>query len=489
VAEINEVLHRLGQAFVAGLREPGYQLTTVDQHGSQSQTFTTAGEPALLGRWNNLDLGNAMAELPGVAGRGLVVEMIGDPDGTYTIHWSRDVPSLPARIVLDESYRLPGHERPPARAPGTTDTGVTDPAVLAEVERLVGEFTARHHPQGYAPGYSEEEILAAEQQLGVRLPEDLRALYRLVQDDSDESGLLDPFVLAPLDVLVGWNRTNHPGYHDGLFDDTVIFDCAPAGHVRRVSSSNGWVTFARDYGMNFAAVDLDPGPLGRAGQVITHGRDVWAPVQYVAASVIDLLRRAIATLDDERPSPPDPEVRVESIAEIPETAQGVVLQTEAPVRLADFEPFTHLRSLVICGQVPLVDLTRSTGLPIERLHLKAARWVRAALPPTLIDLTLSGNDEPAPVAELATLPDLARLDLSRAAVSDIEVIAGFPALRVLTLNGSQWTDLLAAGRLPEQLAAAGLGGPAGVGDAARWLQAFGRAGSFHTLTGGRPPRA
>ncbi|MEU8608353.1 SMI1/KNR4 family protein [Actinoplanes sp. NPDC048791] len=489
MAEIDEVLHRLGQAFVAGLRVPGYQLTTVHQRGTQSQTYTMAGEPAGLGRWNNLDLGNAMAALPGVAGRGLIVEMIGDPDGTYTIHWSRDLLSLPARIVLDENYRLPGHEQPPARAPGTTDTGVTDPVVLAEVERLVGEFTARHHPQGYPPGYSEEEIRAAEQQLGVRLPEDLRALYRLVRDDSEESGLLDPFVLASLDVLVGWNRTNHPGYHDGLFDDMVIFECVPAGHVRRVSSSNGWVTFARDYGMNFAAVDLDPGPLGRAGQVITYGRDVRAPVQYVAASVTDLLRRAIATLDDERPSPPDPEIWVDSIAELPVTAQGVVLRTEAPVRLADFEPCTDLRSLVIRGKVPLVDLTRSAGLPIERLHLEAARWTPAALPPTLLDLTLTGNDEPAPVAELAALPSLARLDLSGAAVSDLEVIATFPALRVLTLNGSQWTDLLAAGRLPEQLAGVGLGGSAGVGDAARWSKSFGRAGGFHTLTGGPPPGA
>ncbi|WP_433553455.1 SMI1/KNR4 family protein [Micromonospora zamorensis] len=483
MTQIGEVLHQLGKAFVAGLTEPGYQLTTVHRHGSQSQTYTMAGEPALLGRWNNLDLNNAMAALRGVAGGGLVVEMIGDPSGPYTIHWSRDVPSLPARIVLDEDYRLPGHELPPARVPGTTDTGVTDPAVLAEVERLVGEFAARHHSQGYATGYSEVEILTAEQHLGLRLPEDLRALYRLIHDDSGESGLLDPFVLAPLDVLVEWNRKNYPGYHDGPFDDAMIFDCMPAGHVRRVSSSNGWVTFARDYGMNFAAVDLDPGPLGRIGQVVTHGRDVWGPVEYVAASVTDLLRRAIATLDNERPSPPGPEIRADKTADLPVTAQGVVLRTEAPVSLAEFEPFTNLRSLVIRGKVPRVDLNRAAVLQIERLHVEAARWKLAALPPSLMDLTLSGNDEPTPVAELATLPNLVRLDLSGAAVSDIDVIATFPALRVLTLNGRQWTELLTSGWKPAQLAAAGLGGSAGVSDAARWSQAFGRESSFYTVTG------
>lgn len=483
MTEIDEVLHRLGKAFVAGLLDPGYQVSTVDSQGHQSRTSTLVGEPALLGRWTDLDLAHAMRALSGVAGRGLVVEMIGDPVGTYTIHWSRDVPSLPARIVLDEHYRLPGHELPPAREPGSIDVGATDPAVLDETARLVGEFVARHHPQGYAAGWSEQEIVAAEQRLGVRLPEDLRALYRLVRDDSGESGLLDPFVLAPLNVLVDWNRRNHPGYHDGPFDDAMIFDCVPAGHVRRVSSSSGWVTFARDYGMNFAAVDLDPGPLGRAGQIVMYGRNVCAPVRYVTASVTDLLRRAIATLGDERPSPPDPEFRVERMADLPVTAQGVVLRTKAPVRIAGVEAFPNLRSVVIRGKASVVDLTGCAELPIERLHVEAARWEIAMLPPTVIDLALSGNDEPTAVSGLAGLPHLVRLDLSEAAVSDIEAIATFPALRVLTLNGAQWTQLLATGGKPVRLAAAGLGGSAGVGDAARWSRAFGHDGSCHTLTG------
>ncbi|MEU4690669.1 SMI1/KNR4 family protein [Actinoplanes sp. NPDC023714] len=479
--EIDEALHRLGKAFVAGLRQPGYQLTTVHARGSESRTYTLAGEPALLGRWNNLDLDHAMAALPGVAGRGMVVEMIGDPDGTYTIHWSRDVPSLPARIVLDEHYRLPGHEVPPARKPGVTGSAATDPAVLAEVGRLVAAFTARHHPAGYAPGWSEEEILDAERQLGVRLPEDLRALYRLVRGDGGESGLLDPFVLVPLNVLLAWNRENHPGYEDGPFDDGMIFDCVPAGHVRRVSSSSGWVTFARDHGMNFAAVDLDPGPLGRIGQVLTYGRDVWAPVAYVAASVTDLLRRAVATLGDERPPAPDPEIRVDDLADLPATAQGVVLNAAGPVRFAAFEPFTDLRSVRVTADSALIDFS----LPIERLHVEAARWELGALPATIVDLTLGGNREPASIAGLERLPDLVRLDLSGAAVADIEVIAALPALRVLTLDGRQWTDLLATGRRPDRLAAARLGGAAGVGDAARWARAFGVASSVRTISGGR----
>ena len=51
----------------------------------------------------------------------LVVEMIGDPNETYTIHWPRDVPSLPARAChgLTGTQR---HDRPSVLAVVTTGT-------------------------------------------------------------------------------------------------------------------------------------------------------------------------------------------------------------------------------------------------------------------------------------------------------------------------------------------------------------------------------
>ncbi|MEU4623468.1 SMI1/KNR4 family protein [Actinoplanes sp. NPDC023801] len=361
-----DVLHRLGSAFVAGLRQPGYQLITAHGHGYQAQAYTREGEPALIGHWPGRDLDEALSALKEIADGVLVIEVVGEPEGRYVIHWTHD--PAPARIVLDEDYRFPGHERPPVRQPGAPDQRPTDPEVLAGMRELVAEFVRRHHQDGYAPGYREDEIRAAEHRLGTRLPEDLRALYRIVHDDREESGLPDPAVVQAVDVL------------------------------------------------------------------------------------------------------------------------------EAPgVSFADLSGLPHLRSIVVHAATGPVDMTIPPGLPVEKVHVVAAGFDPALLAgarppngsPGLRFLTLAGNTAPVSIAALAALPGLLRLDLSGAAVTDIEAIAGFPALRVLVLNERQWTTLLAAGRLPGTLAAVSLAGDAGVAESTRWQKAFGRAATHHTLEGRR----
>lgn len=50
-------------------------------------------------------------------------------------------------------------------------------------------------------------------------------------------------------------------------------DSHPDGHIQKVYSHPGWIPMARDWGGNYIAVDLAPGPLGKWGQVILFGRD------------------------------------------------------------------------------------------------------------------------------------------------------------------------------------------------------------------------
>ena len=50
-------------------------------------------------------------------------------------------------------------------------------------------------------------------------------------------------------------------------------DSQPPGAVQRVYSHASWIPLVRDWGGNYLAIDLAPGPAGKWGQVILFGRD------------------------------------------------------------------------------------------------------------------------------------------------------------------------------------------------------------------------
>ena len=49
--------------------------------------------------------------------------------------------------------------------------------------------------------------------------------------------------------------------------------CQPEGSIQTVYSHPGWIPLVRDWGGNYIAVDLAPGPTGTWGQIIIYGRD------------------------------------------------------------------------------------------------------------------------------------------------------------------------------------------------------------------------
>ncbi len=523
VDEIEAVMHALGSAFAAGITQPGSMQAVVTDSGYCSQTYDAAGNPALIGHWTDPVLSRLFTLRAHVKSReGLqgvfVVEVTATRSGDYVVSYSGDLPSLPARVVFDDGYRYPNHPKPGMRKPSVAanDGRPTDPAVLAEVQVLITEFVERSTqlrgaPPLYTPGYSEAEILAVEERLGVRLPEDLRALYRTIHDDNGESGLLGRFSPASLEQVVTWYHEGVPGaypWDDGLFwdeglfaYDPVVFETHPYGHVRRLSRNDWWVTFAPDYNGNDAAVDLDPAALGTYGQLLMHGRDVYGPIVYVAPSVRHRMRTVLAAMRSAQPgdeewawdagewSTPGHEwqwlvdigdaVLADKVAAVPDASviQQAHLRQVEQVRLEDLAGCSHLRSIRILDvrqKAEHVDLSIPPGLPVEHVHIVARRFEphRLAAPPTLAYVTLAGNSEPVSVAALAGLPNLVRLDLAQAAVADVGSIAAFPALRVLSLNARQWDELLRSGWTPRRLAAAELGGGASVAEAAAWLPAI-----------------
>jgi cell wall assembly regulator SMI1 len=382
-------------------------------------------------------------------------------------------------MIRDDSYRFPQHRWPDPQRPAVrpNDGRPTDPAVLAEIGALVDEFGARHRAANgewprWDAGYSEEQIAAAETRIGLRLPEDLRAFYRLIHDDGYETGVTGRFGPAPLEQVVEWHAEVDEHTFNGdtsvFADEPLVFDLAPAGRVRRTSGNDRWVPFATDHAMNFGVVDLDPAPGGAYGQIFAYGRD--SP-EYLAPSLADLMRAALTGADLEEP--PDPEWRVsvgdrslpELVAELPAAGdvQNAYFVNVAELSLGDLAGLPALRSVGV-GAYPAkpghVDLTPPAGAPVELVDVTAASFEpgRLAGAPHLAYLTLAGNREPVRIADLAKVPGLLRLNLAGAAVADVPAIAAFPALRVLILDGDQWEALLASGWDPRGLAAAEIAG-------------------------------
>ncbi|MGO4429674.1 hypothetical protein AB4Z54_65775, partial [Streptomyces sp. MCAF7] len=77
--------------------------------------------------------------------------------------------------------------------------------------------------------------------------------------------------------------------------------------------------------------------------------------------------------------------------------------------------------------------------------------------PTLAAVTVRST-EPVPLAPLRDCPRLYGLDVSGAAVRDVEVAARIPGLRYLAMRPEQWRELIERAGPPPALAAAVLAG-------------------------------
>lgn len=479
---------------------------TCNRGGSSLKAFDDDGRPTS----SPMIFGELGALRDALAGDGdertLVVE-VRRGGGGYELRHTFDLPGIsPAETVVDPGYRYPGHPAPGMPRPeGIEVTGEpTDPAVLAEVGGLVAEFVELYTSiKGEAPDFgtprTEEEIHAAETSMGLRLPEEVRALYRSIDCDSNEHGLLGAHSLLPLNAVVGWYHEGEPGTASGddrLFPtNPVAVDTEPAGHVRRVSRSDWWVTITTDRGGNCGALDLDPAAGGRRGQLFEYGRDFHGPVGYIAASVADVLRDVVTALRaDEyekgyeestylvptgnvgRSEEPDynRSVRVgdRATAEVAADLDGVqqlYLNDADRIELAALAPLSTLRALSI-NRAGRVETPLPHDVPLEslRLHAEHADLDVLAGHPTLWYLEFNGLSTPVDVAALAALPALTALDLSDVDVTGLELLADLPGLRVLTLAPEQWRVLRAADRLPPRLAAARMGGRTFLDEATEW---------------------
>jgi cell wall assembly regulator SMI1 len=392
------------------------------------------------------------------------------------------------RVILDKDYRYPGHPLPGMPRPASAEpTGApTEPTVLAEVTTLAGEFAERYTEiVGHAPDWrepcTEEELAAAEASMGVRLPEDVRALYLVADGDFEETGLLGRHSLFPLAEVVEQYLEGVPGsygWEDDLSDDGVVFETVPFGRVKRLSRNDFWVTVGSDRGGNYVAVDLDPAEHGHAGQVIEYGRDIHGPLEHVSTSVRTILTEVVealragkyevygdhylrADIDDNQVRSHDEVISdaVDLAATIagldqPELVQMVYLNDPADVDLAVFDPLTSLRLLSLNrGQQVTPSIGGLEHLESLQITARAVDLTALAGHPTLWYVKLGDVVEPLDITPLRSLPQLVRLDVAGSRVRNIDLICDMPNLRVLKVDADQLRQIFDSGKPLPKIAA------------------------------------
>ncbi|NUP39190.1 MAG: SMI1/KNR4 family protein [Streptomyces sp.] len=318
---------------------------------------------------------------------------------------------------------------------------------------------------------SEEDLAAAEEELGVALPPDLRALYGIADGEGD--GVVNPLFdrqewlpLAEigdlddewLDIAQEWKL--------GPWRQTV-FDAQPPNTVRRSRLRAGWIRFAFDTGGNWLAVDMDPGPKGRPGQVIAVGVDYTRGPAYVADSVTTFLRRLVEALergdyrhhdkslwiDADLPNPSGRHTRYSDGRPSRTRAEQAGPRVQE-VRVVDVEDCAFLAALPdVCslalssGGSP--DLTPLGSPPVEYLELdvESADLTAPARNRELRSLSVTCA-RPVELAPLRTLPNLWALDIAATPVADIATVTELKGLRYLEVTQDQWRELSKLDDLP-----------------------------------------
>jgi len=211
------------------------------------------------------------------------------------------------------------HSSPEGPSPEFTEHGLIrrvphDPAPVAESWRRIEAWMSKHCPEVVArllPGVSEEDIVAFEQAIGQKLPEDVKDSYRIHEGigrvpskyvkkvrrgeaededlDADEPEFIDSvfydYGLHSIrkkprkgceEVLPNWRSWidfadgEDEGDVDGSnLDNSEVF---PADAIQLRYACRGWIPLYSVHG-NSLGVDLAPGPRGVVGQVIHFGLD------------------------------------------------------------------------------------------------------------------------------------------------------------------------------------------------------------------------
>ncbi|MCX5410195.1 SMI1/KNR4 family protein [Streptomyces sp. NBC_00335] len=320
----------------------------------------------------------------------------------------------PGALILVDGALPEPWRRLPEPAPGAA------PAPSADLELL--ERTLRERLP-HAIGATEEEISAAESRLGVTLPDELKALYRVTRARWEDLG--DDYEAAMRECeAVGCELFDL----DGLYvADAASRDCRwefaatkavvtrPDAMVQGLVGSPGWIAFGDNGGGDRLAVDLTPGPRGHTGQVIMLSHEESIGAELVAHSLTDLVLGRLGAEPrprEERP-PAVARVNIASLTSIQAAAHpglealSIGVWDGAPLSLALVARLPRLRTLTaypgtLADPLEIAELTE-----LEFLELGPEEW-RVLLDAGAVPRSLSaaaievhGDRDPLPIVAIA----------------------------------------------------------------------------------------
>ncbi|MFE2022503.1 SMI1/KNR4 family protein [Streptomyces sp. NPDC059499] len=308
----------------------------------------------------------------------------------------------PDSLVLVEGSVAEPWRRLPDPVPGAVPAPSADPGLLQRTlrERLPD-----------AIGATGAEIAATEERLGVELPDELKALYRVTRgrwedrgDDHDAAVRVFEAVsceLFPLGDLFIADASSRPCPWRFAAMEAVV--TLPDDPVQGLVGSPGWIVFGDNGGGDRIAVDLTPGPRGHTGQIIMISHEENSGAELVADSLTDLVMRRRSTLRGRRRQ------------DVPPT--------------------------------------------VARVNIRSLPSIEAAVHPGLEALSIGvWDDEPLSLAPVAGLPRLRSLSAYPGTLADPLEIAGLTGLEFLELGPAEWRVLLDADAVPRSLSAASIEG-------------------------------
>ncbi|MBM7051742.1 SMI1/KNR4 family protein [Rothia sp. ZJ1223] len=248
--------------------------------------------------------------------------------------------------------------------------------------------------RGHGTGYSMVELDAEQQRRGLEFPPELRFYYALVREGEVAEVEGKPVFAADLQAGTGES--------DNVVDDALRAGGseippmpAPAetDAVRPLFTAREWIVFARNDAGNQFALDIAPGPAGRAGQVVefTHGE--LTPPRLVARSLTEFINGELVSAQARAASwqgagdVSDVDAQYGNVAvfadgvtpsaqHLKESTVIEIQQLSIPFDLEQLTPLTHLKELRFTQHhdYQLANTSAAKNLSITSLTAPLGVW-------------------------------------------------------------------------------------------------------------------